>query len=70
MAKLTSKQRDKMKDSSFAIPEKRAYPINDMTHAKNALARVAQHGTPEEKTRVRKAVCKRYPGLPSCKKKS
>lgn len=37
------------------------------SHAINALARVAQHGTPSERARVRAAVCKKYPSL--CKKK-
>lgn len=52
-----------MRKGSFAIPGKRAYPINDIAHARNALARVAQHGTPAEKKRVRAAVTKRYPSL-------
>lgn len=63
MAKLTYGQRKKLPASSFAIPEKRAYPINDIAHARNALARVSQFGTPEEKRRVRAAVYKKYPSL-------
>lgn len=68
MAKLTTAKRKKLSKKSFAIPEKRAYPIHDRRHAANALSRVAQHGTAEEKRRVRAAVCKRYPDLPACKK--
>jgi hypothetical protein len=63
MAKLTSKGRKRMKSSSFAIPSKRKYPINDKAHARNALARVAQHGTPREKAQVRRAVKRKYPSI-------
>lgn len=59
-AKLDSKARNKLPSSSFAIPEKRAYPIHDESHARNALARAA--GKPEE-GRVRAAVKKRYPKM-------
>lgn len=68
MAKLRAARRNKMPKTSFAIPGKRAYPIHDRSHASNALARVSQHGTPSQKARVRAAVCRRYPGLPSCKR--
>jgi hypothetical protein len=67
MAKLSSRSRNKLSKRSFAIPGKRKYPIHDRAHASNALARVSQHGTASQKARVRAAVCKRYPGLPSCK---
>lgn len=60
---LTSKTRAKLSASDFAIPETRKYPIQDEKHAKNALARVAQHGTPEEKKKVRAAVKRRYPDI-------
>jgi len=67
MAKLTTRARKHIKRSNFAIPEKApgpgSYPIHDISHARNALARVAQHGTPAEKARVRKAVYKKYPSL-------
>ena len=61
--KLSYQARQKLPDSAFAIPEKRKYPIQDIAHARNALARVAQHGTPEEQARVRAAVYRRYPEL-------
>lgn len=81
MAKLTTRQRKKMPKKSFALPGKvkkgprggrktrGAYPIPDKSHARNALARVAQHGTPEEKRRVRAAVHKKYPGIGKKKKR-
>ncbi len=55
--------RKKLKKSSFALPEEEKYPIPDIEHARNALARVAQHGTPAEKKKVRAAVEKKYPSL-------
>lgn len=42
MAKLTTKQRKKLKTSTFALPEERKYPINDRAHAANAKARATQ----------------------------
>jgi hypothetical protein len=71
MAKLTAKGRKRMKSSSFALPGKRKYPINDRAHARNALARVSAHGTAAEKKRVRAAVKRKFPSIgkkprPSC----
>lgn len=63
MATLTAKQRNRLKRSTFAIPEKRAYPIPDQGHAQAALSMVAQHGTPTEQKRVRAAVDRKFPGL-------
>lgn len=60
---LTTAGRERIKEKNFAIPEKDAYPIHDLAHARNALARVSAYGTPEEKSRVRGAVYSKYPGL-------
>ena len=60
MAKLTSRQRKRLPKGAFALPGKRAYPINDKSHARNALARVSQHGTPAQKQKVRSAVDRKY----------
>lgn len=57
------KRRSKIKTKNFAIPSKRKYPIHDRAHARNALARVAQHGTATEKKQVRAAVRRRYPRI-------
>jgi hypothetical protein len=46
-----------------------AYPINTQKRAVSALGRVATNGTPQEKARVRAAVKKAYPDLPSSKGK-
>ena len=64
--KLSSKERKKLSKKSFVFPNERKYPIHDRSHAANALARVSQFGTEKEKTKVRKAVCKKYPDLKSC----
>ena len=60
MAKLTAATRNALPDSAFAIPEDRAYPIPDKSHADNALSRVSGNGTPEEKARVRAPVKRRF----------
>lgn len=60
---LTYKERKDLPDSAFVYPGERKYPIHDIAHARAALARVSQHGTPSEKERVRAAVYKRYPSL-------
>jgi hypothetical protein len=66
MAVLGTKQRNRMPRTSFAIPETKSYPINDRQHGANALTRVKQHGTADEKGRVYRAVCRRYKSLPAC----
>jgi len=64
MAKQRStKDRKKLSKKSFALPRKRRYPIPDKAHARNALARVAQYGTPAEQEKVRAAVRKRFPRI-------
>jgi hypothetical protein len=68
MAQLTTKKRNALPKSSFAIPGKRAYPINDRAHAANAKARVAQFGTPAEKKAVAAKVAKKFPTMGKPKK--
>jgi hypothetical protein len=70
MAKdLSTKQRKKLSKKEFALPGKRKYPIPDKAHARNALARVAQNGTPAEQRRVKAAVKKRFPSIGKSKRK-
>jgi hypothetical protein len=45
-----------------------AYPINTRGRAISALSRVEQHGSPAEQAKVRAAVKRKYPDLPSSKK--
>lgn len=59
---LTTAGREKIKEKNFALPGRR-YPINDPAHARNALARVSQHGSPAEKAAVRSKVHKKFPGI-------
>lgn len=42
MAKLTTKKRSSLKSSEFGLPGKRAYPMPDKSHARNAKARASQ----------------------------
>ena len=62
MAKLTAATRKKIPTGEFALPGRR-YPIEDEAHARNALARVSQDGTPAEKATVRSKVHRLFPGL-------
>ena len=59
---LTAQGRKHIAEDNFALPGRR-YPIHDLSHARNALARVAQHGSAEEQAAVRSAVYKKYPAL-------
>lgn len=72
MAKLSTAARKKLPSSSFALPGKGegpsgkgsgSYPIPDKSHARNALARVSQHGSSAEKSKVRAAVARKFPGI-------
>ena len=62
MAKLSKAARKKIPTSEFALPGRR-YPIEDKAHARNAIARVSQKGTPAEKAAVLRKVGQAYPGL-------
>jgi hypothetical protein len=42
VAKLSSSARNKLPKSKFAEPGKRAYPVEDASHARNAKARASQ----------------------------
>jgi hypothetical protein len=61
--KLTAKDREAIPAGDFALPSERKYPIHDEVHARNALARVSQFGSDDEKAKVRAAVKKKYPGI-------
>jgi len=72
MGKLSAKDRQSLPKGDFALPGRGegksgkgsgAYPIPDENHARNALARVAQHGTPAEKAQVRAKVHAKYPDI-------
>lgn len=61
---LSAEARKNLPASAFVFPGDRRYPIHDKAHASNALARSS--GKPEA-SKVKAAVCKRYPDLPACK---
>lgn len=54
--------RKKIPADAYALPGKR-YPIHDEAHARHAMARISQNGTPAEKSKVKSAVQKKYPKL-------
>lgn len=60
--KLTSEKRNSLKSSFFAGP-KRSYPIEDKNHARNALARVSEFGSPSLKAEIRAKVHRKYPSI-------
>lgn len=62
MAKLTAAARNKIPQKNFALPGGK-YPIEDANHARNALARVSQFGSPAQKAAVRSKVHAKYPGI-------
>lgn len=62
MAKLTAKTRNALPASSFAGPG-RSYPIEDASHARNALARAAQHASPELQAKIKAKVKRRFPNI-------
>jgi hypothetical protein len=64
MSKLTSAGRDKIAPKNFAGPNK-SYPIEDKNHARNALSRVSQNGSPAVKAEVRAKVHEKYPSIGS-----
>lgn len=70
--KLTAAKRQSMSKSEFALPGKGdgpkgagsgSYPIPDKSHARNALARVSQHGSTEQKAAVRRKVHEKFPEI-------
>jgi hypothetical protein len=69
---LSAEERRALPDSDFALPGKGegpkgkqagSYPIDTEDRARSALSLVAQHGTSEEKAKVRAAVEKKYPEI-------
>ena len=63
MAELDDKDRAHLKDDDFAEPERRKYPIEDESHARNALSRVSANGSEQEQREVRRKVEERYPDI-------
>jgi len=62
MARLTAAQRRALPASAFVYPAQRKYPINDASHARNALARAAVAQNYGSAATVKAAVKRRYKG--------
>ena len=62
MAKLKAATRNALSDSEFAGP-KRSYPIEDASHARNALARASQFANPALKAKIKAKVKRKFPNI-------
>ena len=60
--KLSAHARKNLPLKAFALAGRR-YPIEDKNHARNALARVSQHGSAKEKAIVRRKVHAKFPSI-------
>lgn len=63
MSKLTTSERNKLPSSAFVFPKTRSYPVHDESHARAALSDVSKFGNSAEKSAVRAAVARKYPGM-------
>ena len=62
MAKLTSQERKGLPKKDFVFPKDRKFPIEDESHARNALSRAGAKGG-ETEAKVKRAVKAKYPGI-------
>lgn len=60
---LTTKQRNALPTSKFALPGERKYLIDTLARARNALSRAGEYETPAMQTKIRTAVYKAFPAL-------
>lgn len=63
MTKLTTQARKKLSKSQFAFPQDKSYPIEDESHARNALARGAQFLSAGEQAKLRAKVHRKFPNI-------
>lgn len=62
--RLTASERHDLPAKDFAgNAKKESYPIPNESHARNALSRVSQFGSPSLKARVGAKVHKKFPGI-------
>lgn len=59
----TKAGRKAMPASDFGLPAQKKYRIDDAAHARDALGRVAQSGTPAQQAQVRRRVKAKYPSI-------
>ncbi len=62
MSKLTAGARNALPNSAFAGPD-RSYPIENASHARNALARASQHAPASLKAKIKAKVKKKFPDI-------
>ena len=67
MASLTTARRNALPKSDFAVPSKDGYPVDTANRARDALSRVSQFGSSQEKGQVRRKVAREYPGIEQSK---
>lgn len=72
MGWLSAKDRKRLPSNDFALPGRGegpkgkgsgSYPIPDKAHARNALARAAQHASPAERAEIKRKVHAKYPDI-------
>lgn len=59
----TKAGRKQMNSKQFALPKQKKYRIDDLPHARNALARAAQNESKATQKKIRAKVTKRFPSL-------
>ncbi len=62
MARLTTAQRNRLPRSAFALSGRR-FPVHDVPHARNALARASQFASPREQAIIKAKVRRKFPGI-------
>lgn len=62
MARLTAAQRKKLPDSAFAGPN-RTFPIQDKSHARNALSRASGNASPSLEKKIDAKAHRKYPSI-------
>jgi hypothetical protein len=65
--KLDTQERKRLPKKDFAVKGGH-YPIEDKSHARNALARVSEFGSSSEKAEVRQKVERKFPSIDEKKK--
>ncbi len=63
MAVLTARGRAALPSGVFAEPATRKYPMQDAAHARNAMARVSQFGSPAERAAVASKLRGKFPAM-------
>lgn len=63
MARLTYAERQRLPSSAFVYPRTRRYPIEDVSHGRNAIARAHQFGSRGTIRTVERAVHRRFPEI-------